>query len=88
MVNQVWPFYLISSKDLYIWSHQHGAERGEAELRIFNLSLDLINILKGILAPARLVQSSCASAPRNIREAGISSFAIHAISDYKKRCKI
>ena len=34
----------------------------------------MINILKGILAPARLVQSSCASAPRNTHEAGISSF--------------
>ena len=30
-------------------------------------------MLKSILRPARLVPSSCASAPRNTREAGISS---------------
>ncbi len=29
--------------------------------------------LKGLLTTARLVQSSCASAPRNTREAGIST---------------
>ena len=33
----------------------------------------MIHILIGILAPARLVQSSCASVHRNTREAGISS---------------
>ena len=48
-------------------------EQGEAELRIFYLSSDTRNILN-ILAPARLVPSNCASAPRNTREAGISSF--------------
>ena len=40
---------------------------------IFYFSNVIINILKGILVPTRLVPSSCASAPRNTREAGISS---------------
>ena len=51
----------------------HGVELGKAELHIFNLSGDLRHIVKGILPPARLVLSSCASTPRNTREAGISS---------------
>ena len=29
-----------------IWSQEHGAERGEAELRIFNLSSELRKTLK------------------------------------------
>ena len=37
---------------------------------LFNLGLDLIDILEGIMAPA---QSSWASALRNTREEGISS---------------
>ena len=37
------------------------------------LKVILRHIGKGILAPFRLVLSSCASAPRNTREAGISS---------------
>ena len=40
------------------------------------------NILKGILAPARLVPSSCASAPRNTREAGISSSTYTSVAIY------
>ena len=38
-----------------------------------NTSLKVQTVLKAILAPARLVQSSCASAPRNTHGAGISS---------------
>ena len=58
-----------------IWSQDHGSSRGKAELHIFNLSSDLRQILRH-LAPARLVPSSCVSAPRNTREAGISSDTI------------
>ena len=54
-------------------------EQGEAELLIFYLRSDIINILKGILALARLVPSSCASGPRNTREAGISSMYIDMV---------
>ena len=46
----------------------------EAKLSyVYSIRCDLREIIKGILAPARLVPSSCVSAPRNTREAGISS---------------
>ena len=41
-------------------------EQGKVNLCLFNLSSDLRLILKGILAPARLVTRSCALAPMNI----------------------
>ena len=75
MVNQSWPLKVmkanVKAKDL-IFGPKHGAEQGEAKLCISNVSSDLKQIL-GILAPARLVPSSCTLAPRNTREAGISS---------------
>ena len=73
MVNQCWPLQQIKEKDLYIPSYQQDVKQGKTELRIFNLRSDIINIVKDILAPAKLVPSSCASAPSNTREAGISS---------------
>ena len=42
-------------------------------LCVYNLGGDLTCILKGIVALAKVVPSSCASAPRNTCEAGISS---------------
>ena len=78
MVTQSWLLQpkkaKMKAKDLYIPFHQDNVEPGKAELRIFNSRCDLRHIVKGILAAARLVPSSCASAPRNIRKAGISSY--------------
>ena len=45
-------------------------EQGKVNLSVFYLCSDIRNILKGILAPARLVPS------RNTREVGISSLIL------------